>query len=301
MARLFKVKLLLLKKLFFNISPYYIGLILLKYGLDKITLQQFTTPEANILYTPFGYLDKDILFWSTVGTSKFYNIAVGCIEITASILLFFRKTRLLGFCLALGIILNILIINLGFDISVKTLSSFLLLVILINLYPFVKPLYSFFIRNEVVKIDHKNDFHLPFQNLVKILGLLFIFGFIGYPYLANAFAGNITYEPIFNKAYAVKGEHKPYKRVFFHKNSYIIFQTANDEMIDFHYKLDTVAKKMIIEDYNSREVEMKYQKDKAGNVKLQLSNGLNLLLNPIEVKNLPALKDSFHYTIDEIK
>jgi len=38
--------------------------MLLNYGTDKLFLEQFYKPDANILFTPLGFLDSDILFWS---------------------------------------------------------------------------------------------------------------------------------------------------------------------------------------------------------------------------------------------
>ncbi|TDG35755.1 hypothetical protein EZJ43_12090 [Pedobacter changchengzhani] len=274
----------------------------MKYGLDKIALQQFSSPEANILYTPFGYLEKDILFWSTVGTSKFYNIALGTIEIIASAFLFFRKTRLLGFCFAIGIVLNILIINLGFDISVKTLSAFLLVVILFNLYPFIKPLYSLFIQNKLVQLGYNtNKLPLLYHNVIKICVLVLIIGFVSYPYLMGIFKNDEYSMPIFNNAYKVEGDSKNYKRIFFHKNNYIIFQTDKDEMIDYHYELDTLKKRLILQDYQRHQFEVTYEIGTTGKIKLLMNKNLILNLMPIVWQNLPALKDGLHYTIDEIK
>ena len=50
------------------------------YGVQKLLMQQFFTPEANTLYTPLGRLDKDILFWTTMGLSRGYNIFLGVVE-----------------------------------------------------------------------------------------------------------------------------------------------------------------------------------------------------------------------------
>src|SRR5258708_15143340 len=66
---------------FKSLSAYYIAAILLKYGFDKVFKQQFYLPEPNILYTNFGSLTKDILFWSAIGTSYTYSLVTGGIEV----------------------------------------------------------------------------------------------------------------------------------------------------------------------------------------------------------------------------
>lgn len=109
------------------ICVIYISVILIKYGIDKILKAQFPEPEPNILFTRFGNLDKDILFWSTIGTSKIYNIITGSIELFSGALLLFKRTRFLGLLLAIISFTQILIINISFDISVKFFSLILLL------------------------------------------------------------------------------------------------------------------------------------------------------------------------------
>ncbi|MEY3198941.1 MAG: hypothetical protein RJA13_899 [Bacteroidota bacterium] len=69
-----------------SIATYYLAWILLKYGFDKVFKCQFYLPEPNILFTRVGDLDKDILFWSTMGSSHSYSIFMGLLEIIPGIL-----------------------------------------------------------------------------------------------------------------------------------------------------------------------------------------------------------------------
>jgi hypothetical protein len=92
-------------------------------------------PEPNLLFTPLGQLDKDILYWSTMGSSYGYNLFLGCTELLTGVLLFFRKTRAIGALAAVFICANIVAVNFSFDISVKLLSSFLLLLSLFIAIP----------------------------------------------------------------------------------------------------------------------------------------------------------------------
>lgn len=115
---------------FLSITEYvcvmYIAVILIKYGIDKIFETQFPEPESNILFTRLGNLDKDILFWSTMGTSKMYNTIIGSIELFSGILLLFRLFRFSGLLLAVICFTQVFIINISFDISVKFFSVILL-------------------------------------------------------------------------------------------------------------------------------------------------------------------------------
>jgi len=145
LLNVFKVNSSKIIPFFKSLSAYYVAAILLKYGFDKIFKQQFYLPEPNILYTNFGNLTKDILYWSTIGTSYTYSLVTGIIEVLTAILILVKRTRIFGFCLAIGVLVNILLINFSFDISVKTFTAFLLGVVVFNVYPYLEIIYAFFL------------------------------------------------------------------------------------------------------------------------------------------------------------
>ena len=49
------------------IFTYYLSSRMFIYGFDKIFKSQFYLPEPNTLYTPVGYLSKDVLYWTSMG------------------------------------------------------------------------------------------------------------------------------------------------------------------------------------------------------------------------------------------
>jgi len=120
------------KVLFFTLV-LFLSYFLIRYGLDKLFGVQFYTPAANTLHTPVGQLGKDILFWTSMGTSTFYNQFMAITEISAGILILFNRTRFLGLIVGFGVLLNIFAINIGFDITVKYLSGLLFFCCLICL------------------------------------------------------------------------------------------------------------------------------------------------------------------------
>ncbi|MFZ1528097.1 MAG: hypothetical protein WAT19_05055, partial [Ferruginibacter sp.] len=107
----------------YKICCGYLCFVLLKYGLDKIFKTQFYLPEPNILFTPAGNLDKDILYWSCMGSSRVFNLATGAIEILTAIFLFFKRTRQAGILMAMVVLVNVLLVNISFNISVKLFST----------------------------------------------------------------------------------------------------------------------------------------------------------------------------------
>jgi len=138
---------------FRSVFSYYLAMQLLIYGLDKVFGNQFYFPEANTLYTPLRQLDKDILYWSTMATSKMYLTATGLIESIAAALLIFRRTRYPGGILAFATLGHVLIINLGFDISVKLHSLLLCGMALFVIWPALKALWKLFIGQEKVDLQ----------------------------------------------------------------------------------------------------------------------------------------------------
>lgn len=123
---------------------YVLAFFLFKYGCDKLFKIQFYYPEPNILFTPFGKLDLDILYWSTIGKSHGYNIFLGIIEIIPGFLLLHSKTRKLGALIAFMVLIHVLMINIFYHIEVKILSSFLVLISFAVLFHYRKELISFF-------------------------------------------------------------------------------------------------------------------------------------------------------------
>lgn len=105
---------------------YLLSFFLLRYGIDKILGNQFQSPEPNILTEKVGNLSKDLLYWTSMGTSSVYNQFMGWAEVIAGTLLLFPSSRKIGLYFSLVIFVNVFLINIGFDISVKFLSALLL-------------------------------------------------------------------------------------------------------------------------------------------------------------------------------
>ena len=305
--QLVKVKTTRIIPIFKLLSAYYIAAVFLKYGFDKVFKRQFYLPEPNILYSNFGSLTKDTLFWSTMGTSHFYSVLTGVIEVIAGLLILFKRTRVAGFFLALVVAINILLINIGFDISVKLFTLFLLMVLLFNLYPFLKNTYALFIQHTQVKSSVNKWLHVCV--CAGIIGLILV------PYISSRnFNDDNAERPFLHGAYQV--EHFtinndslsksdfPYKRFFFHRNSYIIFQREDDSMVDYFFEINIGTKQMELRDYENNKIVITYNYDeKTGALQLTFANKSNWIIGSTALnwKALPAVQDGLHYTIDEIK
>ena len=309
----FRVSTTRIVALFKLLSAYYIAAVFLKYGFDKVFKRQFYLPEPNILYSNFGSLTKDTLFWSTMGASHLYSIVTGTIEVIAGLLILFKRTRVAGFFLAFVIATNILLINISFDISVKLFTLFLLMVVFFNLYPFLKTIYAFFIQQKTVQLS--TPYNITINKWVHTCLCAGIIGLILVPYISSGnFNDDNAVRPFLHGAYQV--EHFtvnndslskcdfPYRRFFIHRNRYIIFQKEDDTMVDYFFEINEGAKQMEITDYENNKITVTYNYDeKAGALQLIFANKSNWIIQSkaLNWKALPAVQDGIHYTIDEIK
>lgn len=297
------------------ISAYYIAFIFLKYGFDKIFKKQFYLPEPNILYSQFGDLSKDILYWSTLGTSHLYSLITGIAEVLTALLIVNKKTRALGLILSAGLIFNIILINFSFDISVKTFSIFLLVAIIFSSYPYYKSIYQFFVLKNKTQLVEETDllnFKNPTKKILKGLVIFGSFALVLYPFIIERnFNDDYAQRPLLNGAYEIKEffindtltnkTYFPFKRLFFHRNSYIILQQEDGTMLDYFFEEKT-NQQLEMQDYNGNKTVVTYHLKK-GELVLKFANKQHWQIKAIslEWKNLPALQDKIHITIDEIK
>lgn len=220
-------------------ATYYLALILLIYGFNKIFLYQFYIPEPNTLYTPLGQLSPDILYWSSMGSSPTYSIFAGLIELLPACLLLFRKTKMLGAFIAFAVLTNVVFINWGFDITVKIFSFFLLLLSLIVLFPYLNRLQSAFFGSGSISTPLKihtpqHPIYFKFYRILKIILIVFLLLEALAPYLKSGqFNGNNQPKSTLFGAYAVSSNPNQVKRVFFHSSAYFIIQTYSDEFFDY--------------------------------------------------------------------
>jgi len=302
----------------YKMGCYYLALQLLQYGLDKVFKAQFYLPEPNTLYTPLGQVSKDLLFWSSVGTSYSYNIFTGAAEIVAAFLIIFKRTRLLGLLAGFALLLHITTINFSFDISVKAYSCFLLLLSIYLLTPFINRLYQFFFtQRSIPAVNGGNDYLLFKQPFISIFFKSLLIGLVAveafYPYIRSGnFNDDLADRPFLHGAYEVNtvtvgGDtvalaNSPVKRFFIHRNGYLIFQNQQDEMQDYQLTYDTSHHLLILEDYQLQETVLRYNYS-PGDSLLSLRYKKNqqeyqLTGRQLNWKELPAVKNEFNWTVD---
>lgn len=106
---------------------FVLAVTLIEYGSWKVFPSQFLAPETDRLMQPFGDFSPMQLLWAFMGSSVAYNVFTGLAEMAGGLLLTLRRTTLLGALVCVGVMSNVVMLNLSYDVTVKQFSSHLLL------------------------------------------------------------------------------------------------------------------------------------------------------------------------------
>ena len=135
-------------------TRYYLALVAFSYGIIKIFMLQMPFPNLSMQATYLGDLLPMRLSWLFMGYSGPYQFFSGAMEVLTGILLLFRRTATLGTLFAAGVFLNVMVMNLSYDIPVKIFSMRLELFSLFLIAHEKDRLISFFVKNKPAQPGH---------------------------------------------------------------------------------------------------------------------------------------------------
>ncbi|MDR6781860.1 putative membrane protein YphA (DoxX/SURF4 family) [Pedobacter africanus] len=135
-----------------TVLRFYVGLMLVSYGLAKLNDGQFPALGSYRLFSTYGDSSPMGLAWSFLSYSKGYKWFM-CLAELMGFLLFFRRTATIGAFLCLMTTANIVAINYCFDVPVKILSTGLMLMCLTILSPNIIQMFRFFFKGETVGLN----------------------------------------------------------------------------------------------------------------------------------------------------
>lgn len=141
------------KKLYYWLTTgmrYYVGLMLISYGLVKVIQLQFQPPSFYRLMETYGESSPMGLAWTFLGFSEGYNLFMGIAEVLAGLLLF-RRTLTFGAVITLMTTMNVMAVNYFFDVPVKILSTHLVIMTLFLLSRDIKKVMQFLVTNKAVE------------------------------------------------------------------------------------------------------------------------------------------------------
>ncbi|HEX6862175.1 MAG TPA: hypothetical protein VF414_05120, partial [Thermoanaerobaculia bacterium] len=120
---------------------------MVQYGAYKVIQAQFPGPVFADLLQTFGGSSPMGLLWRFMGASKAYNLFTGAAEMLGGLLLIARRTTLLGALVCIGVLSNVFLLNMCYDVPVKLYSFHLLAMAVFLTLPGLRRLADVLIRN----------------------------------------------------------------------------------------------------------------------------------------------------------
>lgn len=280
-------------------AAWLLALQLLEYGFDKVFKHQFYLPEPNTLYTPLGTLPRDLAYWSVMGASRSYSVFAGLLEVLPGLLLLWGRTRLLGGVLAAAVLLNVLALNIGFDISVKLWSGFLLGLALLVAAPGLGTLWAGLVQQRwqpPTRPQRPPGWPGRWVGAWRGLALGALLLETTGPFVeSGTFNDNAVPRPLLHGAYAVQAEGPAVAgvlphRVFVHRQGYFITQSAQDSLRS--YALTLTPGQLLLRDEAGLPSELHYHLDRAGMHLRGTLDGdsVRWLARPLPWRRLPLLR-----------
>ncbi len=122
-----------------------LGFSMLLYGAAKLIPAQMPAPQLAALLEPYGDSSPMRLLWTFIGASKGYEAFCGAAEMLGGILLFVPGVTTLGAMICFGVLTNVFMLNMCYDVPVKINSFHLLLLAAILIAPDLRRLANLFL------------------------------------------------------------------------------------------------------------------------------------------------------------
>ena len=128
-----------------------LGSAMMIYGASKLLPMQFADVGLARLLDPVGHLSPMSLLWTFMGYSRAYSFFGGVAEMLGGLLLAVPRFTTLGALVSVGVMSNVLMLNLCYDVDRKLYTIHLVLIGFFLVLPDLKRLANFFILNRMVE------------------------------------------------------------------------------------------------------------------------------------------------------
>jgi hypothetical protein len=118
-----------------------LALVLLYYGAAKLVLGQFGLSDTGDALITHGEMSPMGLLWRMVAFSPLFQFLAGLAEFGAGLALLWRRTVVLGALIGAASMSFVLVLNVGYDVMVKTPSLVYVVLSLIVLIPWMPRLW----------------------------------------------------------------------------------------------------------------------------------------------------------------
>ncbi|MCX2477817.1 hypothetical protein OQY15_01870 [Pedobacter sp. MC2016-15] len=195
----------------YNVLYYWLTVIvryraaigIIGFAFTKVLPVQMPYPSTGILNTNFGDLTAQKIYWLSISIVPWYQVFAGVVELTAGVLLFFRKTAVLGAIILFGALGDIVYVNFAYDGGVHVYSSYFVLFAAFIIAKEIPQIYNLFILERYTRpVNFNLKFMAQWLKTTRIAlkaGVIFLFLFVFFYIQLN----NFLYDPY--KQPAAKG------------------------------------------------------------------------------------------------
>jgi hypothetical protein len=155
---------------FCNYLAYYLFLAMYPYAIQKIIPIQAHYPTGPELITRWGDMRNWEVLFRFMGTSPAYCMFCGWLEMIASVLVLFNRTRVFGGLLMVAVLAQVVLLNVFYNNNIILLSGVLLAATIFILGKSWPKLYSIFIRLKPVSLEqYRYSFTTPWKKIAIVL------------------------------------------------------------------------------------------------------------------------------------
>jgi hypothetical protein len=244
---------------------YYLFYTMISYGFYKVIKVQFPFPSLARLVEPYGNSSPMGLAWTYMGYSTIYNYFTGFAELLGGLLLLTRKTTTIGALVCLGVMTNVFMINMGYDVPVKLLSFNTILMCLFLLGKDIQRLANFFILNRTAlpsnlffpHFNKKWRYSLLGVKLLLTVSLIWLTVSDAWNYYRR-FGANAPKPPLYGIYYPetfmrnntpvppLQTDTTRWNQLIVDYKDYADIRLMNDSTQVYRFKIDTLAKTAIL-------------------------------------------------------
>jgi len=293
---------------------------LFEYGMTKVIPTQFPAPSLTTLVTPVGDLTLSALLWASIGAAQPYEIFTGCIEVLAGVLLLMPRTAALGAAIAVGALLQVLALNLFYDIGLKLVTFHLIVLALLVLTPSIAPLVDFFVRHRPAAAPGEPDVVRSAQARRMVLAAQVVFGvylLAMYAYINVGFwevgGGGRARSPLYGiwnveelavdgqvRAAALNDYDRRWRRVIFDEPGRMFIQRTDDSLATYGASLDTSRNALTLTKGTSRSWGATLSVERASPERLTMTGDMDgqrveARLRRVDEETIPLLNSTFRW------
>ena len=194
---------------------YSLALIAFGYGIQKVFGMQMLFPLTSQLATPLGDLLPMRFSWLFIGYSTPYQVFSGVMEVLVALLLLYRRTATMGVLIATAVFINVMMLNLCYDIPVKLYSMNLVLLCFYLLVNEWHRIACFFVLNKPVATCSVYDYPL-IKKWMRITRVIIKVAIV--LLLCKSFYENMQYA----REYKLVTNHKDFKPGMYDVTKYVV-------------------------------------------------------------------------------